>query len=195
MTEGWLEKVRIFAQPYYKKLDQFHDKRHAELTLRYALRLAKQYPHTNIRLLTIACLLHDIGRVEGDVNHAYKSAELVKPFLKKIGLMGGEIAIIIDAIYNHNVKDIRNAKTIEAKLLFDADKIQQISVYGFLRACLYVTVLDHIDFLSAIDNRYEKVRELWPHIQTPEAKKLLEPQIEKVAQIVNDFQEGSLGNL
>lgn len=195
MTDKQLDEIKIFAESYYIKLDQFHNKRHADLTWKYALRLAKHYPETDLEVLEIACLLHDIGRVYGDKDHSHKSAELVKPFLEKIGAPQGKIDAIIHAIDVHNVKDIHEAKSIEAKLLFDADKIQQMSVYGFMRACFYMVVLDKMDFLKAVGDRYEKIRELWPHIQTPETRKMLEPQIEKVAQIVNDFEEGASGEL
>src|SRR5579872_5828314 len=109
MTDKQKEEIKAFAQTYYQKLDQFHDKCHADLTWKYAAQLAKHYPSANLIVLEIACLLHDIGRVDGDKDHAHTSARLAQPFLEKIGVPKEEVDAIIHAIDVHNVKDIHLA--------------------------------------------------------------------------------------
>jgi len=195
MTEDQLKQTKQFALSFYEKADQFHNKHHAELTTKYALLLAKEYPETDLKILEAACYLHDIGRIHTDEGHAYESAKLAKPFLEKIHLSSKETENIIHTVYVHGIKDIHTAKTIEAKLLFDADKMQQLSVYGFLRMVFFTIAIQKKDMSKTIESWWNRVQEVWNYMQTEKAKELLAPEMKKIKQIVLDFRKGLRGEL
>lgn len=191
MTTNQLTQIKQFAFSFYQKADQFHDQRHAELTKNYAFLLAKDFPQTNLSLLEAACYLHDIGRINTEKGHAQESARLAKPFLKKIKITPHEEKQILHAVSVHGIELIHTAHTIEAKLLFDADKIQQVSVFGFLRMVSYMVVTHKMDLAEAMKNRMSHVQKIWGgFIQTETAKQLISPQIEKIQHLVSDFQNG-----
>ncbi|HSA83651.1 MAG TPA: HD domain-containing protein [Patescibacteria group bacterium] len=195
MTDKQLDQIKEFVKSLDPKIDQFHDSRHAELTVTYALLLANDYPETDLKLLEAACWLHDIGRINVDEGHAYESAKLAKPFLENIHFPSHETEAIIHAVYVHNPKDIHTAQSIEAKLLFDADKIQQLSVFGFIRAINFQTAILHQDLLEIIEKRWQKIQDIQKHLQTDRAKEILEPEMKKIEQLVNAFKNGANGTL
>ncbi|MDE2589230.1 MAG: HD domain-containing protein, partial [Patescibacteria group bacterium] len=101
MTSKQLKQIKEFSLSYYQKTDQFHDARHPILTTTYALTLAKDYPETNLLVLEAICYLHDIGRIRADESHAYESAKIAEPFLKKIGITSEEAEVILHAVSVH----------------------------------------------------------------------------------------------
>src|SRR5579859_1901764 len=145
MTKKQLDQIKNFSLKYYKKTDQFHDERHPRLTTIYAMELAKDYPNVNLYVLEAACYLHDIGRIRADETHPKEGVKMAKPFLKKLGISKKEAEAILHAVAVHAAEDIHKAKTIEAKLLFDADKIQILSVYGFLRVTFFLIAQRKMD--------------------------------------------------
>lgn len=196
MNTQQLTEIKKFARKYYLNTDPFHMWDHAELTVKYARILAKQYKNVDFKVLDAACYLHDIGRIKKDDGHPEESAKIAKPFLKKIGLNKEEIKAIIHAVEIHAKERIREAETIEAKLLFDSDKLQILSVYGFLRVCFFLvykrrwgmekTVEFMWDYISSVNKDY---------IQTPLAKKILNKEVKKIEKIVNDFRKTLKGRL
>ena len=196
MTRQQLKRIRQFGKKYYLGTDQFHDWHHAELTVKYARMLAKQYQNIDLNILDTACYLHDIGRVNLDDGHPEESAKIAGPFLKKIDLKEDEIEKILHAISVHAKERIYEAKTLEAKLLFDADKLQILSVYGFLRVCFFLIYKRGWNMEKVIDFMWDYVSSVSKeNIQTPLAKKILAPEIKQIEKIVKDFKKGYQGNL
>lgn len=191
MTSKQLNQIKAFSKKFYLKNDQFHDWAHPILTTKYALALAKNYKNVDLKILEATCYLHDIGRINVDEGHPYESARLAKPFLKKIGLDDNEVEAIIHAVSLHAMEDIHKATTIEAKLLFDADKIQILSVYGFIRVYSFLVVVRKWKMEKALDFMYEYVKKVYKnHLQTKEAKTLLAAEMKKIDQIMIDFKKG-----
>lgn len=191
MTTKQLDQIKQFSKKFYLKNDQFHDWAHPILTTKYALMLAKNYKDADLKILEATCYLHDIGRINVDEGHPYESARLAKPFLKKIGLSAEEAESILHAVSIHAMEDIHKAKTIEAKLLFDADKIQILSVYGFIRVYSFLVVERKWKMERALDFMYDYIKKVFKnHMQTKEAIKMLTPEIKKIDQFVLDFKRG-----
>ena len=196
MTKKKLQQIKEFALEFYKKTDQFHDEKHPVLTTKYAFLLAKEFKDVDYPILEAACYLHDIGRTITDEGHPYESAQLADPFLKKIGLHQKEIDEILHAVSIHAAEDILKATTIEAKLLFDADKLQILSVYGFLRVSFFLVAVRKMKMDQAIDLMWKYVNTVWKnHLQTEKAKAILEPEIAKIAFIIKDYKKGLHGKL
>lgn len=196
MISNQLNQIKTFSKTYYQKNDQFHQWPHAILTVKYARMLAKQFKNVNLKVLDAACYLHDIGRVNKDDGHPEESARLAAPFLKKIGLTKKETKAILHAVEIHAKERIREAETIEAKLLFDADKLQILSVYGFIRVYSFLVAVRRWEMERSLDFMWHYVKSVHKdYLQTPLAKKILDSEVREVKKIVGSFRRGSKGKL
>ena len=139
-----IEKVRRFAE---KKLandnDPAHNMEHVMRVYNLAIKLA-QNEMVDLDVIKIAVLLHDMGGAKerkdhsGKTDHAVESAKLAKPFLEKIGLAKNKIAHILNCIVSHRYRSEQKPKTLEAKIVFDADKLETVGAIGIARAFVWV---------------------------------------------------------
>jgi len=93
-------------------------------------------------VLRVAAYLHDIGRADQDstsgaVCHAEKGAEMALPIVKKLPLSEEQKTNIIHCIRAHRFRGKCQPETAEAKVLFDADKLDAIGAVGVARAFLF----------------------------------------------------------
>lgn len=90
-------------------------------------------------VLEAAALLHDIGRVEesldptGKKDHAILGAQMAEPILARLGFPQSKVRHIQDCILSHRNRSEYAADTLEAKLLFDADKLDTVGAIGIAR--------------------------------------------------------------
>jgi len=96
----------------------------------------------NMRVLRIAALLHDIGRsrqdeANGAVCHAVAGADMAAAMLEELGLEPQCRDAVIHCIRAHRFRGGVAPRTIEAKVLFDADKLDAIGAVGVARAYLF----------------------------------------------------------
>jgi len=90
----------------------------------------------DMQVLEYACYLHDIARVDedkditGKIDHAELGAECAKSFLMTIGLKAEKIDKIVECIKSHRYRKKYEPSSIEAKILFDADKLDSIGAVG-----------------------------------------------------------------
>ena len=93
-------------------------------------------------VLLIAAYLHDIGRCfqdasNGGVCHAEKGAQMAWPIVKKLTISEKQKENIIHCVKSHRFRGNHAPKTVEAKVLFDADKLDAIGAVGVARAYLF----------------------------------------------------------
>lgn len=93
-------------------------------------------------VLRVAAYLHDIGRADQDstngaVCHAEKGAEMAWPIVKELPLAENQRTNIIHCIRAHRFRGKNRPETTEAKVLFDADKLDAIGAVGVARAFLF----------------------------------------------------------
>lgn len=93
-------------------------------------------------IVEAAALLHDIGRKretaqKGAVCHAEIGANLAGPILAELGFCAEDVAAILHCIRSHRYRGKEQPATLEAKILFDADKLDSIGAIGIGRAFLF----------------------------------------------------------
>lgn len=135
--------AQTLSFPYYEDALPAHDSFHAKRVHDVALRLANECEETVDRdVLSAATWLHDIGRPRervGEIDDhdswgARKAAEL----LEKEGVTSDLIDAVKYCIKTHSIRaSSPEPETIEAKLLFDADKLDAAGARGIVRlACI-----------------------------------------------------------
>lgn len=121
--------------------DCAHDKEHIYRVLYHALDIAKTEPDVDYDVLITACLLHDIGRKEQYENpgvcHAIIGGDKAYFFLKENGFEEPYALHVKQCIQSHRYRQNNFPQSLEAKILFDADKLDAVGAMGIARTLLY----------------------------------------------------------
>lgn len=121
--------------------DSAHDKEHIYRVLYNAMEIAKTEKHVDYDVLIAACFLHDIGRKEQYKNpnlcHAMIGADKAYQFLMNNHFDADYAAKVKHCIQTHRFRNNNLPQSIEAKILFDADKLDVAGAIGIARTLLY----------------------------------------------------------
>jgi len=135
-----------FARTLYDDADPVHDFDHVLRVLRLARRIA-QAEGADLAVVETAVLLHDIHRADEDAaegapgapDHALLAAERACLLLES--LMPPPSPALVDAVAHaiaaHRFRSAVPPRTLEAKVVFDADKLDAIGAVGVARAYAY----------------------------------------------------------
>ncbi len=125
------------AQGYYETSDTVHDFDHVLRVLTLAERIARA-ERANLEIVRAAALLHDMGRGPAEaqgLDHAAFAAERVWDILN--GHPPAKVESVAHAIAAHRFRTDPEPATLEAQVLFDADKLDAIGAVGIARAFAY----------------------------------------------------------
>ncbi|RLI88667.1 MAG: phosphohydrolase [Archaeoglobales archaeon] len=111
-----------------------HDNGHVERVLKLALYIAER-EGAEIEVVRKAAELHDIARDKP--NHAIEGAKLAREILRREGYSEDFIEKVTHCIEAHSFSSGVKPRTLEAKVLSDADKLDAIGAIGVARAFLY----------------------------------------------------------
>ncbi|MCX7591286.1 MAG: HD domain-containing protein [Kiritimatiellae bacterium] len=136
-----LPKLRSEVRRLLATAPGCHDWDHTVRVWRMARHLAR-CAHADITIVEYAALLHDIGRQaemtdRGRICHAAAAASLIPGILGHLGIHDKEfINRVVDCVRTHRYR--RNGQiapvSLEAKVLYDADKLDSIGAIGIARA-------------------------------------------------------------
>jgi uncharacterized protein len=118
-----------------------HDWDHTKRVLRLCLRIGRK-EGADLDILKLAALLHDIGRGQEDrsggrVCHGRTGAAMAGKLMALYGIDAGTIRDVVHCIRTHRFRKKAVPQTLEAKVLFDADKLDSIGAVGIGRAFLF----------------------------------------------------------
>jgi uncharacterized protein len=117
-----------------------HNLDHVMRVYRLSLLLAESESDVDLDILIPAVLLHDIARVRedsdptGTIDHAILGAEMATTILERLHYEAATIAKITHCIAAHRFRTHNQPESIEAKILFDADKLDVIGAVGIARS-------------------------------------------------------------
>ncbi len=121
--------------------DSAHDKEHIYRVLYTALEIAAKEEDVDYDILITSCLLHDIGRKEQNENpklcHAVVGGEKAYKFLTEQGFDSEFAGKVRDCITTHRFRKGNPPESLEAKILFDADKLDVTGAVGIARTLVY----------------------------------------------------------
>lgn len=121
--------------------DSAHDCQHIYRVLYSALDIAEGENNVDIEVLVVACLLHDIGRKKQFENpslcHALEGGEMAYDYLTQQGWSTNKANQVKKCIISHRYRTDNLPNSIEAKILFDADKLDVTGAMGIARSLIY----------------------------------------------------------
>jgi uncharacterized protein len=133
------------AREYYRGAESGHDFDHVLRVLALAERLARA-EGADVDVVRAAALLHDIARADEDAtnsgDHAQMAAERARTLLLARGVAPARADAVAHAIAAHRFRGTTAPQTLEAKILFDADKLDSIGAIGVARAYAISGVLN-----------------------------------------------------
>jgi len=135
------EKLQKIKRVVEKELScSAHDMDHVMRVYRICLEIAKYEKNVDFDVLKAAALLHDIARVKeyqdttGSTDHAVLGAEMAERILRDLGYPEEKIEKIKHCIISHRFRSSVKPRTIEAKILSDADKLDVLGAIGIARS-------------------------------------------------------------
>lgn len=139
MTKSEYERIEAFMVS--RMTDSAHDKEHIYRVLYSALDIAKTEHDVDTDVLIAACLLHDIGRdkqyKDPMLCHAAEGWEMAYRYLLTIGWTEEKAARVKSAIASHRFRSDNPPESIEARILFDSDKLDAAGTLGIVRTLIY----------------------------------------------------------
>lgn len=144
MDEGdIISRAREISRSIHAGFAPSHDFSHAERVDRLAGRIAEA-EGADLFIVRLAALLHDIGRAEeaknndGEDVHEELSVRMAGPILDELGVPADAKAAVLHAIAAHRHRRGGEPRTLEAKCLFDADKLDSLGAVGIARSYLWL---------------------------------------------------------
>lgn len=131
-----------FAKDRMSSLHSSHGWDHVERVVRTAEKIAAAEKNADLFIVEVSAILHDIARIDevdstGNNCHAENGSRMAYDFLTANGLDADRADRIRLCILSHRYRNDHVPDSIEAKILYDADKLDSIGAVGIGRAFLF----------------------------------------------------------
>lgn len=121
--------------------DSAHDKHHVYRVLNFALDIAAFTDAYDADVLLAACLLHDIGRerqfADASLCHAQVGGDMACEYLLSRKWPFEKAAHVRECVSSHRFRKNNRPQSVEAQILFDADKLDACGALGIARTLIY----------------------------------------------------------
>jgi len=136
-----LKDIIEYAKTSFAAARNSHDWDHTERVYRLCMHIG-QVEAADLEVLAVAAYLHDVGRSyedesKGAICHAAKGAQIASTLLATYPLSDEKKRAIVHCIESHRFRGIHAPESLEARTLFDADKLDSIGAIGIGRAFLF----------------------------------------------------------
>jgi uncharacterized protein len=136
-----INRIKKIAKSYFGSARGSHDWEHTLRVCKLCERIGPA-EGADMDVLLSAAYLHDIGRQyqdasNGAVCHAEKGAQLAETHLNGLPFSKDQKQNIVECIKSHRFRGLNIPRTPEARVLFDADKLDAIGAVGVARAYLF----------------------------------------------------------
>lgn len=176
--ENIIEKIRKFVEEECRKPTSkygFEPYEFHFIPMRnYAVELARKL-NADLEIVEISAWLHDIGSIiYGRENHHITGAKIAEEKLKEFGCLEEKIEKVKHCILCHRSSNGLKPKTIEGKIISDADGIDNFNnISGIFKAAfLYEGLTQREAQISA----KQKLERKWNKLYLKESKKLIKPK-------------------
>lgn len=127
------------ASHWYTADDPVHGFDHVLRVLALAERIGKELG-ADLEIVRAAALLHDAAGAdprENRAEHEAASAEFARQVLSGEGWPDARIEAVAHCIVSHRYRGQQQPETLEARVLFDADKLDVVGAFGVARTLGY----------------------------------------------------------
>lgn len=177
LSQDNLQQIIKVAQGFYARKDRAHDLEHALRVREWGRKLAQEERADTI-VIELAALLHDIGRSGAvEKTHAESSAGLAVNILQKNGYAEDIIRQVKEAIISHSLEAGHKPQSLEAKILYDADKLDFVGAIGLGRLFTWAGLQGWtlVGENSCEKFYQERIRGYRDHLFTKSAKAYFDP--------------------
>ena len=143
----------------------------------------------DIEKLKIATLLHDIDQPADKKNsHVIRSVRSAGKILREMNYPTEKIKMILDIISEHSSEDDKQPSTIEAKILFDADKLDGLGAIGIARVFAFCGE-NGLTPSQAIRWYKLKIKKALLMMQTEIGRSIVKRELEYVYSFLKKYEE------
>jgi uncharacterized protein len=186
------QKIERMVQDLVEKDDQSvaHRIDHIRRVMRNARTIAQSYPDVDRQILELGVLLHDVEQPYYDkANHVSRSMEVARRVMGEAGVAAQTIDRVVQVIYEHSSEHIaeRKPSSIEARILFDADKLDGVGASGILRVVSLFAQAGRRRS-DAVPWYRNKIDVAIANMQTPQGRALAAPKLKLVEAFLADYE-------
>ncbi len=136
-----IELIKDQARKLFLRSSGSHDWEHTRRVVALCEHIGR-VERADLKVLCAAAYLHDIGRCHQDSSsgrqcHAREGARMAAEILDELPLARNEKENIVHCVRAHRFRENHVPETLEAQVLFDADKLDAIGAVGVARAYLF----------------------------------------------------------
>jgi uncharacterized protein len=167
-----------------------HRMDHLYRVARNARSILTSYPEADAEILYLGVLLHDVDQPFNDKeNHVMRSAAAAERILTDVEYPPARITRVLELIREHSTEHIGSIKpsTIEAKILFDADKLDGLGPFGILRVFALARQVGR-SLPDTIRWYRNKIAVAMPNMQTPEGRVMMERRLPLVQAFLSELE-------
>ncbi len=181
-----IKKIESFVKKNLSQLNWVHTKAVRPI----AVKLAK-LEGANQLIVDVAVLFHDIAKDKvPSSRHAEEGAKICEKFLTKLNFEISFINKIVYCVEAHASPWLKNQPellTIEAKIMFDADMLQQLGALGIVKHIIKYHNKKFYELISAVAGDLDKAYGL---LITKTGKELGKKKIKSVRKFLNNSLKG-----
>jgi uncharacterized protein len=170
---------------------------HIDRVLRNALAIASTLDPVDYEILELAVLLHDVQQPSGKkAEHVELSLQAAKEILHRAGCPPDRASRVLTVIAEHSTEHVRTIQpsTNEARILFDADKLDGLGAIGIARVFALFGQMNQPPF-AAIQWYRAKIDIALEHIQTDEGRRLCQSKLAYVQHFLSQMESEALGRI
>jgi len=180
-----ITKIRKLVKEKFKETDW---KYHIIPVIKYAKKLAKEY-RINEKMVELAALLHDIGRIEmkDDEEHHIIGIPKAEKILRKYEYPEETIKQVLHCVESHRTSKGPKPMTMLAKIIANADAMAH---FDALPVFFYWLATQGKSFEEIVKWVDEKIEKDWhKKITFPKAKKIVEKKYKAVRLLLDSLKE------
>jgi uncharacterized protein len=166
---------------------------HLLRVLRNAQTIARSYPEVDMEILTMAVLMHDVDQPFDDKpNHVTYSATAAERILAEVAYPPDRARRVLQAIREHSTETIETSRpsSIEARILFDADKLDGLGAFGILRVFALARQVGR-SVPDAIAWYRRKIQIALQNLQTLEGREIARQRLPLVESFLQELEQES----
>ncbi len=164
---------------------------HVSRVLRYSMMLAARRK-TNLDVVALAAILHDLAIYTAErKDHAIEGARLAEEYLKERDYPDDLTKRVARVIAVHAGPLVFEAKTIEDKILQDADTIDKVGAFGITALLLHYGSKGYLPRQALDEFKKESPKRLKWFVQTmhtPEGKRMVTEGCESYRRFIKDLE-------